>query len=124
MTLPLGNDTAIVLKRTPGAKDRLNVPAMTTVPTRVDGCSFQSAAGNAETVTNDDLTVSRWVLYAPPVSVILSLTAIDAINIGGAIVSGAVVGGVTYEDFSDPHPWTDETGALDHVTIDVRKARG
>jgi len=110
---PLGNDTVTVLVRTYGPKDRLGVRALINTPVTVAQCSFQPYT-NSEQNTDVDTTVSMWKLYAPPVSVILGLTAVDAIQFGG----------VVYEDFGDPQPFFDELGHLDHVRIILRKARG
>ncbi|MDG3012378.1 hypothetical protein G4X40_19750 [Rhodococcus sp. D2-41] len=110
----LGNDTVTVIKRAPtGAMNSVGQPAMTETPTVVPGCSFQPTR-TAETVSDVDLTVSYWTLYAPAVPAITQLEATDAIEVNG----------VVFEDFGDPQPWTGLNGNPSHVTLTVRKARG
>ncbi len=122
MTYPLpandlGNDTVTVLKRSPGTTDRLGVAHPISTPTVVNGCSLQPNSAD-EVISDTDFTLAMWILFAPPLPIIRSLTAADAIQIE---INGV---DVVFEDFGDPMLWTDDEGRPDHYRIKLRKARG
>ena len=121
MTYPLptllGNDTVTVLKRSFVVKDRLGVPVLISTPTAVTGCSLQPNSAD-EVISDTDFDLAMWILYAPVVSIVQSLTAADAIQV--TINSVPTV----FEEFGDPMLWTGSDGNPDHFRIKLRKARG
>lgn len=115
--MSLGGDTVTVLKRSEGAANRLGVKALTSTPTVVGGCSLQPVS-TSEVISDTDLTISMWVLYAPVLEIFASMTAADAVQVD---IHGVPT---VFEDFGDPQLWTDLDGIPDHYRIKLRKARG
>jgi hypothetical protein len=114
---PLGNDTVTVLKRAGAAGDRLGIAPLVDTATVVTGCSFQPNTAS-EVISDTDLTLAMWILYAPPIPIFQTLTAMDAIR----VVINAIP--TVFEDFGDPQLLTDLDGRPDHYRIKLRKARG
>jgi hypothetical protein len=110
----LGGQTITVLVRADtGTKDVLGVPVLNTTPTDQPGCSVQPRY-TSEHESSVDFTRSMWIVFAPPSALIMALKATDAVEYLGD----------TFEVYGDPMPWPDETGVIDYVRFELRKARG
>ncbi|HEX5119849.1 MAG TPA: hypothetical protein VFW65_32080 [Pseudonocardiaceae bacterium] len=107
---PIGHQIITVIRRTSGPPDRLGVPTQVETRHDVSGCSVQPV-GTDEQLSNVDLVVTRWRLYAPA----------DA----DVVVTDAVIaGGLTYEVDGDPQVWPDIRGQPHHLEAYLRRATG
>lgn len=105
-----GREVITIVRRTPGAPDRLGVRVPTETQQTVTGCSVQPL-GTDEELSNVDRVITRWKLYAPAGTV---LTVTDAV----------MSNGVRYEVEGDPQTWPDIRGVPHHVECFLRRATG
>lgn len=106
----LGGQTATVITRTPGAKDRFGIPTSVETSVAVTGCFLQPLE-TEENLGNIDTVVSHFKLFAP---------AGTPLTPTGRVV----VDGVSYEVRGDPMPWSDIRGIPHHIECYLRRATG
>lgn len=107
----LGRDTVYGIHVSAGAKGSKGIAAeVESTPFLITGCSFQPISA-AEQMSNMDLTITMWRLYAPPATV---LAAVDRV----------MAFGTKYQVFGDPQVWTDSRGKPHHLQCMLRKATG
>lgn len=111
--MTFGGQTITFVTITPGAKDRLGVPAKVETPVDVGGCLFRPMRVD-EKVTLTDLATEMWKCTAPGVPAVLGMKANGQLKYLDQ----------TYEIIGAPQPFTDFTSRVFKVTIICKRQVG
>ncbi|AHH98329.1 hypothetical protein [Kutzneria albida] len=113
MTVPLGQQTLILVSRSDGAKDNMGVPARIEVETSVSGCSWQPASADEDVVHDVDRAEDLWNAWIPGGT---GARVIDAIK--------TPWDGLQYEIQGTPQTWVDAFGRVSHTILTARRVTG